>query len=73
MADGTYSVAELLEGIRAAVSAAFADPVWVQGEIASIKRGRNGHVWFDLVERADDAGGDARPFRSCCGRRSGSV
>ena len=56
MPDGTYSVAELVEGVRAAVAARFADPVWVHGEIAGIKRGRNGHVWFDLVDR-DDAGG----------------
>ena len=56
MPDGTYSVAELVEGVRAAVAARFAEPVWVHGEIAGIKRGRNGHVWFDLVDR-DDAGG----------------
>ncbi len=55
MPEGTYSVAELVEGVRAAVAARFAGPVWVQGEIASIKRGRNGHVWFDLVDR-DDSG-----------------
>ena len=55
MVDGTLGVAELLEGVRAAVSARFAEPLWIHGEIASIKRGRNGHVWFDLVERAADA------------------
>jgi exodeoxyribonuclease VII large subunit len=54
MVDGTLSVAELLDGVRAAVSARFTEPVWVHGEIASIKRGRNGHVWFDLVDRAED-------------------
>ena len=51
MPDGTFTVVELVEGIRTAVTARFADPVWVEGEIASISRGRNGHVWFDLVER----------------------
>ena len=55
MTDGTYSVAELVEGVRAAVAARFAEPVWVHGEISGIKRGRNGHVWFDLVDR-DEAG-----------------
>ena len=55
MTDGTYSVAELVEGVRDAVAARFAEPVWVHGEISGIKRGRNGHVWFDLVDR-DDAG-----------------
>lgn len=54
MVDGTLSVAELLDGVRAALSARFAEPVWVHGEIASLKRGRNGHVWFDLVDRAED-------------------
>ena len=51
MTDGTLSVAELVEGVRAAVAARFAGPVWVHGEISGIKRGRNGHVWFDLVDR----------------------
>jgi exodeoxyribonuclease VII large subunit len=55
MTDGTYSVAELVEGVRDALAARFAEPVWVHGEISGIKRGRNGHVWFDLVDR-DDAG-----------------
>ena len=55
MPDGTWSVAELVDGVRAAVAARFAEPVWVQGEIAGLKRARNGHVWFDLLER-DDAG-----------------
>jgi exodeoxyribonuclease VII large subunit len=55
MTDGTYSVAELVEGVRDAIAAQFAAPVWVHGEISGIKRGRNGHVWFDLVDR-DDAG-----------------
>ena len=55
MTDGTLSVAELVEGVRAAVAARFDGPVWVHGEISGIKRGRNGHVWFDLVDR-DDAG-----------------
>jgi exodeoxyribonuclease VII large subunit len=53
--DGTFSVAELVEGVREAVAARFAGPVWVQGEISGIKRGRNGHVWFDLVDR-DETG-----------------
>jgi exodeoxyribonuclease VII large subunit len=51
MPDATFTVVELVEGVRDAVAARFAEPVWVQGEIAGIKRGRNGHVWFDLVDR----------------------
>lgn len=53
--DGAFSVAELVEGVREAIAARFGGPVLVQGEISGIKRGRNGHVWFDLVDR-DDAG-----------------
>lgn len=54
MTEGTFSVTELVEGVRAAVAARFDGPLWVHGEIAGIKRGRNGHVWFDLVDRNDD-------------------
>jgi exodeoxyribonuclease VII large subunit len=53
MTEGTFSVTELVEGVRAAVAARFGGPLWVHGEIAGIKRGRNGHVWFDLVDRDD--------------------
>lgn len=53
MTEGTFSVTELVEGVRAAVAARFDGPLWVHGEIAGIKRGRNGHVWFDLVDRDD--------------------
>lgn len=53
MTEGTFSVTELVEGVRAAVASRFDGPVWVHGEIAGIKRGRNGHVWFDLVDRDD--------------------
>ena len=53
MTEGTFSVTELVEGVRAAVAARVDGPLWVHGEIAGIKRGRNGHVWFDLVDRDD--------------------
>ncbi len=55
MGGETYTVGELLFGVRSALTDRFGGPVWVSGEIAAIKRGRNGHVWFDLVER-DDTG-----------------
>src|SRR4051794_10846940 len=45
----TYSVAELSAGIGAALSRAFPDEVWVQGEIANLQRPASGHVYFDLV------------------------
>ena len=55
MPDGTYSVTELVDGVAPPWRPGSPTPVWVHGEIAGIKRGRNGHVWFDLVDR-DDSG-----------------
>ena len=34
----------------------FPSGVWVEGEISSISRARNGHVYFDLIESADMVG-----------------
>lgn len=46
----TWSVGELTAAVRALLAAGFPDEVWVEGEVASLRRGRNGHVWFDLVD-----------------------
>jgi len=59
MIEGTLSVSELGTIISAALDMAMPDGVWVQGEISGINRHKNGHVYFDLVERSDEAG--ARP------------
>src|SRR4051794_9308812 len=45
----TMSVAELSTGIGAALTRAFADEVWVRGEVANLNRPPSGHVYFDLV------------------------
>lgn len=54
MAAASYSVGELLDVVDAVLEEHLRSPVWVQGEIAGLRRGRNGHVYFDLVDRADD-------------------
>ena len=54
MAATSYSVGELLGVVEAVLDEHLRSPVWVQGEIAGLRRGRNGHVYFDLVDRADD-------------------
>jgi exodeoxyribonuclease VII large subunit len=56
----TWSVSQLGEAIGGALRRAFPDEAWVRGEIRNLNRGRNGMVWFDLVEPTP--GGDhARP------------
>ena len=51
----TYSVAELTRAISYALEDAFADDVWITGEISGLNRSR-GHVYFDLVEPREQAG-----------------
>ena len=45
----TFSVAELNQSIGLVLGRAFADEVWVRGEIANLSRPGSGHVYFDLV------------------------
>ena len=52
----TFRVPELTEAARAVVRATFPDEVWVEGEIASIKRTAAGHVFIDLIEPAEGGG-----------------
>jgi exodeoxyribonuclease VII large subunit len=52
--DPTWSVPELGEAIGMHVRTAFPDEVWVRGVIHNLKRGRNGIVWFDLIEPGPD-------------------
>ncbi len=51
----TYTVAELSRVIARTVSRAFPQQVWVEGEIRDLSRSRRGHVYFSLVDPADDA------------------
>jgi exodeoxyribonuclease VII large subunit len=46
----THSVAELNARILDALSGAFPDEVWVEGEIHGYRTTRPGHVYFNLVE-----------------------
>lgn len=55
----TFTVRELCTALSAAVTSAFPDEVWVQGSISSLTRAANGHVYFDLVDPADDLGSAA--------------
>src|SRR5690242_10448519 len=50
----TYTVAELGEEVRAFLGEAFAG-VWVSGEVQRLRPSRNGHLYFELVEKG---GGD---------------
>jgi len=55
----TFTVSELGELVKAALSQATPYGVWVEGEISGISRSRNGHVYFDLIEPTEISG--ARP------------
>jgi exodeoxyribonuclease VII large subunit len=52
----TFTVRELNELIRGALGITFPDPVWVEGDIGSLKRhAPSGNVYFELVD-ADASG-----------------
>ena len=48
----TLTVSELTQRIGTVIRRAFAESVWVEGEIHSLSRAASGHVYFDLVEPA---------------------
>lgn len=52
-ADGesTYTVGQLNQAITEAVVDAFPRVVWVRGEIQQFTKSRNGHTYFELVEK----------------------
>jgi exodeoxyribonuclease VII large subunit len=56
----TFTVRELCNALSAAITSTFPDEVWVKGSISSLTRSPNGHVYFDLVEPADDLGSVAQ-------------
>jgi exodeoxyribonuclease VII large subunit len=51
---GTLTVTQLSQGIDAALASWFGGELWVQGEIDSLRRSNNGHVYFQLVDRSDE-------------------
>ena len=63
-ADQTLTVGELAQVLRWMLDEAFPSGVWVAGEIDSIARARSGHVYFDLVERPENAEPGAPPEAS---------
>ena len=56
MSDQTLTVSELGIAIRAALEQTMPYGVWVEGEIQGIRRSRNNHVYFDLIEPAETSG-----------------
>ena len=48
--DRTFTVSEFAETVRIGLEQMFPVGVWVEGEISSLTRARNGHVYFDLIE-----------------------
>ena len=63
-ANQTLTVGELAQVLRWTLDESFPSGVWVAGEIDSITRPRSGHVYFDLVERPENAGPGAPPEAS---------
>jgi len=47
----TFSVGELNGKVRDALRRAFAEEVWVRGEVQNLKRHASGHTYFTLVEK----------------------
>ena len=54
--ESSVTVGELVLSLRNTMRGLFASGVWVTGEIDGIARSRNGHVFFDLVERRAGGG-----------------
>ncbi len=50
----TYTVPEVAAVVGQAVSRAFPDEIWVQGEIRDLSRASSGHVYFTLVDPETD-------------------
>jgi exodeoxyribonuclease VII large subunit len=50
-ADPTFTVGELNQAISASVVSGFPRPVWVRGEIQQLVKSKNGHTYFELVEK----------------------
>ena len=51
----TFSVLELNTAVKQVLEHAFPHDLWVQGEVQRVSVSRNGHTYFQLVER-DDSG-----------------
>ncbi len=51
--DATFSVGALNRAISQALGDAFPVAVWVRGEVQQLSTSRNGHTYFELVEKDD--------------------
>ena len=49
--DDTYTVGELNQAIAESMVESFPRPVWVRGEIQQFSKSKNGHTYFELVEK----------------------
>ena len=54
--ESTLTVGELCALIRAVLAETMPDDFWVEGEISGLRRARNGHVYFDLIEPSEGPG-----------------
>jgi exodeoxyribonuclease VII large subunit len=53
--EDTFTVADLTRGLARAVTRAFPDEIWVEGEIRDLSRSNRGHVYFSLVDPSPEA------------------
>ncbi|MCU0309894.1 MAG: exodeoxyribonuclease VII large subunit [Acidimicrobiales bacterium] len=56
MPERTFTVVELAAAVAEVVEGRFGSGLWVEGEVASMSRSRQGHVYFDLVDRPPEGG-----------------
>ncbi len=54
--DHTFTVGELGRLVGDVLSHAFPHDIWVQGEVRDMNRANSGHVYFTLVDPADEPG-----------------
>ncbi|HXX69046.1 MAG TPA: exodeoxyribonuclease VII large subunit, partial [Polyangiaceae bacterium] len=59
-----FTVAELDRAIRSVLDEEFAQPVWVEGEIADTRQAPSGHLYFCLKDEREDARIEAVAYRS---------
>lgn len=55
----TFTVSELCRRVGDALAGTFPDELWVEGAISGLTRSANGHVYFNLVDPAEQAGQSA--------------
>lgn len=58
------TVAELDRAIKGALDGAFADAVWVEGEVADARPAPSGHLYFTLKDEKEEASVDVVVYRS---------